>query len=139
MSFLSFIRSLKKNKSTSNSVKEIKELNNKINEIEKLVKQLDERKVEYNITIEQLDLHDPILENLTFRLDNLDIKDLSGALNLGNNLGVNVHQNEKKEEVRGTLKKMKRTQGKAKDAQTIMSKKKTGYSFKFNSQEKKEK
>ncbi|WNR43745.1 hypothetical protein [Paenibacillus roseipurpureus] len=41
-----------------------------------------------NIHIDHLHVHQPVLENLTFRLDQLDIKELSGSLNLGNNFGA---------------------------------------------------
>jgi hypothetical protein len=37
------------------------------------------------VTIEQLDIHHPQVEQLTFRLDALDIQELSGMLNVGNN------------------------------------------------------
>ncbi|KRE97133.1 hypothetical protein ASG89_30225 [Paenibacillus sp. Soil766] len=40
------------------------------------------------IHIDNLHVHQPVLENLTFRLDQLDIKELSGSLNLGNNFGA---------------------------------------------------
>jgi len=40
------------------------------------------------IHIDTLHIHQPVLENLTFRLDQLDIKELSGSLNLGNNFGA---------------------------------------------------
>jgi hypothetical protein len=40
------------------------------------------------IHIDNLHVHQPVLENLTFRLDHLDIKELSGSLNLGNNFGA---------------------------------------------------
>ncbi|NEW07183.1 hypothetical protein GK047_14335 [Paenibacillus sp. SYP-B3998] len=40
------------------------------------------------IRIDTLHIHQPVLENLTFRLDQLDIKELSGSLNLGNNFGA---------------------------------------------------
>ncbi|NQX66829.1 hypothetical protein HQN90_11910 [Paenibacillus alba] len=46
------------------------------------------------IRIDTLHVHQPVLENLTFRLDHLDIKELSGSLNLGNNFGAKP--NEKK-------------------------------------------
>ncbi|TXK82542.1 hypothetical protein [Paenibacillus sp. N3.4] len=41
-----------------------------------------------DIYIDSLHIHQPVLENLTFRLDQLDIKELSGSLNLGNNFGA---------------------------------------------------
>lgn len=40
------------------------------------------------IHIDNLHVYQPVLENLTFRLDQLDIKELSGSLNLGNNFGA---------------------------------------------------
>ena len=39
------------------------------------------------------------LENLTFRLDQLDIKELSGSLNLGNNFGAKPNGKEKNDAV----------------------------------------
>jgi len=41
-----------------------------------------------NVTIEQLHIHHPVLERLEYRLDRLDIEQLSGSLNLGNNFGA---------------------------------------------------
>ncbi|TCP28901.1 hypothetical protein EV207_11423 [Scopulibacillus darangshiensis] len=49
-----------------------------------------------DITIEKIDVNDPVIDNLTFRLDTLDVKDLSGALNLGNNFGVGANPNNNK-------------------------------------------
>lgn len=43
-----------------------------------------------NIHIHTLHVHHAALDNLTFRLDALDIKELSGSLNLGNNFGANM-------------------------------------------------
>ncbi|WP_171051879.1 hypothetical protein [Alteribacter natronophilus] len=45
-----------------------------------------------HIEIHKLVLEDFRLEDLTFRLDSLDIKDLSGTLNLGNNFGGGVQK-----------------------------------------------
>jgi hypothetical protein len=57
------------------------------------------------IHIDTLHINQPVLENLTFRLDHLDIKELSGSLNLGNNFATKP--NDKK----GPLDEaMKRTQ-----------------------------
>lgn len=39
------------------------------------------------VTVESLHVDQATLENLTFRLDSLDIQELSGSLNLGNNFG----------------------------------------------------
>lgn len=43
-----------------------------------------------DITVENLHVEQANLERLVFHLDSLDIQDLSGALNLGNNFGVKV-------------------------------------------------
>lgn len=119
----------------------MKELNQKINELEKLLREAGEKKIEYHVTIEQVDIKDPVLENLTFRLDSLDIKELSGALNLGNNLGGNVKQsgNEKTNLKSPALKGETTKAGpgeKINSGKTKMQQNKTGYSFKFNTKEK---
>ncbi len=41
--------------------------------------------VEYHFHIEQVDIHSPKLDELKFQLDALDIEELSGSLNIGNN------------------------------------------------------
>jgi hypothetical protein len=60
----------------------LREIYKKILSIEEEVEKL-KSKPEYHINIEKLDVQQ--LENLTFTLDTLDIKDLSGTLNIGNN------------------------------------------------------
>ena len=60
----------------------LREIYKKIISIEEEVEKL-KSKPEYHINIEKLDVQQ--LENLTFTLDTLDIKDLSGTLNIGNN------------------------------------------------------
>ncbi|MCH5584642.1 hypothetical protein MK805_06620 [Shimazuella sp. AN120528] len=40
------------------------------------------------IHIEHLTIDNPKLENLVFRMDSLDVEEISGSLNLGNNFGV---------------------------------------------------
>lgn len=60
----------------------LREILKKIITIEEEVDKL-KSKPEYHITIEKLDVQE--LENLIFHLDALDIKDLSGTLNIGNN------------------------------------------------------
>lgn len=44
------------------------------------------------IHIDNVHIHQPVLDNLTFRLDALDIKELSGSLNLGNNFGTKPNE-----------------------------------------------
>lgn len=57
--------------------------------LRKLEKELADLTAKHpKIHIDTLHIHQPVLENLTFRLDQLDIKELSGSLNLGNNFGA---------------------------------------------------
>ncbi|HYF83357.1 MAG TPA: hypothetical protein VEB00_10060 [Clostridia bacterium] len=60
----------------------LREIYKKLMSIEGEVEKLKSRP-EYHIKVEKLDVQQ--LENLIFRLDTLDIKDLSGTLNIGNN------------------------------------------------------
>lgn len=60
----------------------LREIYRKLISIEEEVEKL-KSKPEYHINIENLDVQQ--LENLTFTLDTLDIKELSGTLNIGNN------------------------------------------------------
>lgn len=62
------------------------ELYKKVQQLEKAVDILTEKSTAYNINIEKLDVQK--LENLTFHLDSLDIDELSGSLNIGNNFGL---------------------------------------------------
>lgn len=70
----------------------------KIEAIEKRLKEISGQSTVYHITIQNLDIHDPVLKELTFSLENLDIKELSGALNMGNNFGPKVEQKPKNEQ-----------------------------------------
>jgi len=45
------------------------------------------------ITIENVHIHQPVLEKMEYRLDSLDIQQLSGSLNLGNNFGAKTNPN----------------------------------------------
>ncbi|MHB1391496.1 MAG: hypothetical protein ACYCYE_00160 [Clostridia bacterium] len=63
----------------------LREIYKKLMSIEGEVEKLKSRP-EYHINVEKMDVQQ--LENLIFRLDNLDIKDLSGTLNIGNNFDI---------------------------------------------------
>jgi len=78
------------------SKKAMERLETRLSTLEHSLQELLNRGISYEITIEELNIHDPYLDHLTFRFDKLDVKEVSGALNLGNNFGVNVHQGEKK-------------------------------------------
>lgn len=73
-----------------NSETKVDELYKEIKELKQTIQSLQGKHVEYHIHFDQVDIHDPNLEQLTFQLDHLDIDELSGALNLGNNFGVQV-------------------------------------------------
>lgn len=80
----------------------LRRLEKKIEHLEDALQKIINQGFSYDITIEELNIHDPVLENLTFRFDKLDVKEVSGALNLGTTFGVNVHQKEKKKSERST-------------------------------------
>ncbi|HYE82918.1 MAG TPA: hypothetical protein VEG39_12235 [Clostridia bacterium] len=63
----------------------LREIYKKLITIEEEVEKL-KSKPEYHIHVENLNVQQ--LENLVFSLDTLDIKDLSGTLNIGNNFGI---------------------------------------------------
>ncbi|MFB5192627.1 hypothetical protein [Alicyclobacillus fastidiosus] len=65
----------------------------RLHHIELALQQMTNQGAKNSIYIDTLHVHDPVLEKLEFRLDQLDIDELSGALNLGNNFGVRVGRN----------------------------------------------
>lgn len=65
-----------------------KEIQRKLENIEKALEQMRNGTTEYHIKVDHLHVDRPILENLIFRMDQLDIDELSGSLNLGNNFGT---------------------------------------------------
>jgi hypothetical protein len=80
----------------------------KMEELEKQLNDLKEKKVEYNFTIHELHVSDPVLKEVSFNLDSLDIKQLSGSLNMGNNFSPKVEQKnneEKKSHVKSNMPK----------------------------------
>lgn len=69
----------------------LERLNQRIEKLEQSIQQMSKPIIEH-VTIERVYVQNPVLERLEFGLDKLDIKELSGALNLGNNFGVAVEQ-----------------------------------------------
>lgn len=53
-----------------------------------------------HITVEHIHVHRAVLESLTLCMDKLDIKELSGSLNIGNNMGAMTHQTKPEVEVK---------------------------------------
>ncbi|MYL20216.1 hypothetical protein GLW04_09985 [Halobacillus litoralis] len=72
------------------SNKKTQDLEKQIEELKAALQQVKGRPIEYHIHIDHVTIKEPSLEQLTFQLDQLDIEELSGALNLGNNFGVHV-------------------------------------------------
>ncbi len=68
--------------------KRFQDLNNRFSRIEQSLEQL--RTNTTQITIENVHIHQPVVEKMEYRLDNLDIEQLSGSLNLGNNFGAKI-------------------------------------------------
>lgn len=77
-------------RATSSDDDKIKGLKHKLSKIEQTIQALSDKGMNNHVVIEDLTLENPVLEKLTFRLDKLQSKDLSGAMNLGNNFGVAI-------------------------------------------------
>lgn len=79
-----------------------KELQKQLIELQKTIDGMnDHQKVEYHFHIDRVDIHQPVLDKLSFHLDQIDIEELSGALNVGNNFGVNIGKKGKRQEREG--------------------------------------
>lgn len=81
-------KSSKKNEKNGSEI--LDQMDGRMKRIEELIEKLASKPIDYHINIEKLDINNPALKELVFRLDKLDIKELSGALSLGNNFGVRV-------------------------------------------------
>lgn len=93
----------------------LEELEERIRKLEETIDKMNKTPNEYYFNIDKLIVNDPILENLIFQLDKLDIKELGGTLNLGNNFGVET-KDEKK--IKDKLKKMERHEEKIKEGKS---------------------
>jgi hypothetical protein len=69
---------------------QIRELDTRFRRLEESLDRLHGKTPQ--VTIENVHIHQPVLEKLEFRLDGLDIEHLSGSLNLGNNFGTKVSE-----------------------------------------------
>jgi hypothetical protein len=72
---------------------QIKELMDKIDLLIKALK--DQGKFNY-VNIEHADIQGPLVDKLNYNFDKLDVKEVSGALNLGTTFGVKVAEKRKK-------------------------------------------
>lgn len=64
------------------------EINNKLKQLENAIESLNKKALEQNINIDKLEIHNPILKELSFNLESLDIKELSGSLVIGTHFGA---------------------------------------------------
>jgi hypothetical protein len=87
--------------------KEVDDINKRLKLIEEILKEIKKKPLKCHITIEEINLDNLQLENLIFNLEKIDVKELSGALNIGNNFGVTVNKEGKKNDKKKD-KKIKR-------------------------------
>ncbi len=77
-----------KSRATHKDDRFYREMKTKLEQLEKAVDRSNQRPAEYHVSIEHLHVDRPVLEQLLFRLDRLDVDEISGSLNLGNNFGT---------------------------------------------------
>lgn len=65
---------------------QLKEINSRLRSMEESIER--QKSKQPQISIQTVHIHQPVLKSLEFTLDELDIENLSGSLNLGNNFGV---------------------------------------------------
>ncbi|MCA0972490.1 hypothetical protein LCM20_17985 [Halobacillus litoralis] len=80
---------------------QVEQLYQEIINLQKQILEAQKKPVEYHLHFDHVEVNHPKLDELNFKLDELDIEELSGALNLGNNFGVSV-QPAKKPQVKNT-------------------------------------
>lgn len=104
---------------------EIKQLKIRLDELEKLMKSLKGQGMSYYVNIEHAEIQGPVVDKLDYNFDKLDVKEVSGALNLGNNFGVRVGKVTKKEESGGKTSSAQSSQASGQSKSTTSKKKKT--------------
>lgn len=93
MWWFDFFKKITKKKKRNEQL--LAELKHKVKKMEQIIQNINNKSPEYHINIEKIMIENPQLDNLTFRLDKLDIKELGGALNMGNNFGIEVVKDQK--------------------------------------------
>lgn len=93
--FKRFRKEKRAEEGTGSQEKLLQQINDRLERLEKELSSNSRGKLDYHITIEHVHLNHPVLENLTFQLDSLDIEEVSGALNLGNNFATRVEPKDK--------------------------------------------
>ncbi|WP_163538702.1 hypothetical protein [Gracilibacillus sp. YIM 98692] len=104
-------------------------LQKQLYELQKDIYELKNEKKEYHFQIEKVDIHQAALDKLLFQLDKIDIEDLSGALNVGNNFGVTI------EDEKGSKKKNGEKETSNSFNKNKVTRTKDGYSISFLNKE----
>lgn len=76
-------------------INKIEELVQKVDLLEKSISIKSNPPIIVNVDVKDLHLNELTLEELSFHLDQLDIKEISGMLNLGNTFSPRVHPKSK--------------------------------------------
>lgn len=84
---------------------EWRELLDRLATVESELRRLSDKKPDVRIHVEKLEVQRAVLESLTFRLDKLEIDELSGALNLGNNFAAPPEQYAAKDKAINTFER----------------------------------
>lgn len=77
------------------AINKLEELVQKINLLEKSIYKKNNPPIIVKVDVKDLHLNELTLEELAFHLDKLDIKEISGMLNLGNTFSPRVHPKSK--------------------------------------------
>ncbi len=117
-----------------NVQKDLQILNEQIKKLENTIEGLMKTNKTQHIHIEQLTIDNPKLESLIFRMDSLDVEEVSGSLNLGNNFGVKVDRKTDSKETTNTFRDTKENIKVKEDANTV---KKTDSGYRMYMNEKK--
>jgi len=90
-------------------IKAVDSLLKRVNELEQLLKNKENTSIQVQVDIQEFNLQELSLEELAFHLDKLDIKELSGMLNLGNTFSPKILGKNKSI---SSVKKRKKTEDK---------------------------
>lgn len=96
----------------------LQEISERIAKLEEDIEKIKESSV-YYISVDKLNIDK--LDNIIFHLDELDIKNLSGALNIGNNFDIKKEKDNGKEDDKKKKNKEKRKENKHDDCKVKFS------------------
>lgn len=86
---------------------EIRDIKNQLKRVEDLLIQMAVTEKEPPIVIQHMHVDHPKLDQLTFKLDQIDIDEVSGALNIGTNSGIEISKPHAKSPSKSTPKSTK--------------------------------